>query len=88
MSRFGLDVEQANAILEMQLRRLTGLEQDKIRAEHAELLKKIEEYGIVTKDELTYCKKMLRSAALTYVAGVTASLLQVLRLVLMFRRND
>ena len=44
ISRFGLDVEQANAILEMQLRRLTGLEQDKIRAEHAELLKKIEEY--------------------------------------------
>ena len=51
-------------------------------------LKKIEEYGIVTKEELKYCKKMLRSAALTYVAGVTASLLQVLRLVLMFRRND
>jgi Zn-dependent membrane protease YugP len=51
-------------------------------------LKKIEEYGIVTKDELTYCKKMLRSAALTYVAGVTASLLQVLRLVLILRRND
>ena len=51
-------------------------------------LKKIEEYGIVTKDELRYCKSMLRSAALTYVAGVTASLLQVLRLVLMFRRND
>ena len=51
-------------------------------------LKKIEEYGIVTKEELKYCKKMLRSAALTYVAGVTASLLQVLRLVLMLRRND
>ena len=44
MNRFGLDTEQANAILEMQLRRLTGLEQDKIRAEHAELLKKIAEY--------------------------------------------
>ena len=44
ISRFGLDTEQANAILEMQLRRLTGLEQDKIRAEHAELLKKIAEY--------------------------------------------
>mgnify|MGYP001532067137 FL=1 len=28
MSRFGLDVDQSNAILEMQLRRLTGLEQD------------------------------------------------------------
>ena len=51
-------------------------------------LKKIEEYGIVTKEELKYCKCMLRSAALTYVAGVTASLLQILRLVLMFRRND
>ena len=51
-------------------------------------LKKIEEYGIVTKDELKYCKSMLRSAALTYVAGVTASLLQVLRLVLILRRND
>ena len=44
INRFGLDTEQANAILEMQLRRLTGLEQDKIRAEHAELLKKIQEY--------------------------------------------
>lgn len=51
-------------------------------------LKKIEEYGIVTKEELKYCKCMLKSAALTYVAGVTASLLQILRLVLMFRRND
>lgn len=44
MSRFGLDVDQANAILEMQLRRLTGLEQDKIKAEYEELLRKIKEY--------------------------------------------
>lgn len=44
MSRFGLDVDQANAILEMQLRRLTGLEQDKVKAEYDELLKKIAEY--------------------------------------------
>ena len=44
INRFGLDTEQANAILEMQLRRLTGLEQDKIRAEHAQLLEKIKEY--------------------------------------------
>ena len=34
INRFGLDLDQANAILEMQLRRLTGLEQDKIRAEY------------------------------------------------------
>ena len=44
MNKFGLDVDQANAILEMQLRRLTGLEQDKVKAEYDELLKKIEEY--------------------------------------------
>ena len=44
MSRFGLDADQANASLEMQLRRLTGLEQDKVKAEYDELLKKIEEY--------------------------------------------
>ncbi len=47
MSKFGLDTEQANAILEMQLRRLTGLEQDKIKAEYDELLKKIKEYEII-----------------------------------------
>ena len=47
MSRFGLDVEQANAILEMQLRRLTGLEQDKIRAEYDDLIKKIAEYEAI-----------------------------------------
>ncbi|MFI3300029.1 MAG: DNA gyrase subunit A [Candidatus Gastranaerophilales bacterium] len=44
MNRFGLDVDQSNAILEMQLRRLTGLEQDKVKAEYDELLKKIAEY--------------------------------------------
>lgn len=44
MSRFGLDVDQSNAILEMQLRRLTGLEQDKVKAEYDELIKKIAEY--------------------------------------------
>ncbi len=50
MSKFGLDVDQANAILEMQLRRLTGLEQDKIKAEYEELLKKIKEYEGILAD--------------------------------------
>lgn len=50
MSRFGLDIDQANAILEMQLRRLTGLEQDKIKAEYEELLKKIKEYEGILAD--------------------------------------
>ena len=50
MSRFGLDLDQANAILEMQLRRLTGLEQDKIRAEYEELQRKIKEYEEILAD--------------------------------------
>jgi len=39
---FGLTEPQARAILEMRLQRLTGLERDKIDAEHAELMKQIE----------------------------------------------
>ncbi|MCM1264863.1 MAG: DNA gyrase subunit A [Candidatus Gastranaerophilales bacterium] len=50
MTRFGLDVDQANAILEMQLRRLTGLEQDKIKNEYDELQKKIAEYEAILAD--------------------------------------
>lgn len=50
MSRFGLDIDQANAILEMQLRRLTGLEQDKIKAEYEELQRKIKEYEDILAD--------------------------------------
>ena len=50
MSKFGLDVDQANAILEMQLRRLTGLEQDKIKAEYEELQRKIKEYEEILAD--------------------------------------
>ena len=50
MSRFGLDADQANAILEMQLRRLTGLEQDKIKAEYDDLKKKIAEYEAILAD--------------------------------------
>ncbi|MEQ1501061.1 MAG: DNA gyrase subunit A [Myxococcota bacterium] len=37
MSRFGLSELQANAILDMRLQRLTGLERDKIEAEYAEI---------------------------------------------------
>jgi len=42
MKEFGLSDLQSQAILEMQLQRLTALERDKIDAEYAELLKKIE----------------------------------------------
>src|SRR3989338_6319760 len=42
-SNFNLTNEQAVAILEMRLQRLTSLEQEKIRQEHIDLLKMIEE---------------------------------------------
>ncbi len=44
MKRFKLDEAQANAILEMQLRRLTGLERGKIQGEYDDLQKAIAEY--------------------------------------------
>lgn len=50
ITKFGLDNDQANAILEMQLRRLTGLEQEKIQAEYQELQRKIEEYEAILAD--------------------------------------
>lgn len=52
MERFGLSEIQANAILEMKLRRLTGLEREKIENELAELLKQIKELrSILESDE-------------------------------------
>ncbi|MGE0201866.1 MAG: DNA gyrase subunit A [Candidatus Melainabacteria bacterium] len=63
IKQYGLDEIQANAILEMQLRRLTGLEREKINAEHAELMTKIADFKAILdsrarvltiiKDELT-----------------------------------
>lgn len=41
MARFGLSEKQAQAILDMRLQRLTGLERDKIEQEYAELIKTI-----------------------------------------------
>lgn len=52
ISRFALDDIQAEAILEMRLRRLTGLEREKIENELAELLKEIERLrGILASEE-------------------------------------
>ena len=50
MERFGLSEIQAQHILDMPLKRLTGLEQDKIRAEHAELMKTIAELESILGD--------------------------------------
>ena len=55
MSRFGLDDIQADAILELKLRRLTGLERSKIEDELNELLALIDKLnGILASDEKIY----------------------------------
>ncbi|MGL5650889.1 MAG: DNA gyrase subunit A [Paraclostridium sp.] len=51
ISRFNLSDLQAQAILDMRLQRLTGLERDKIEAEYAELLKKINRLREILSDE-------------------------------------
>ncbi|MBR4142437.1 MAG: DNA gyrase subunit A [Firmicutes bacterium] len=51
MKKFGLSAIQAQAILDMQLKRLQGLERDKIEAEYQELLKKIAYYKSLLADE-------------------------------------
>ena len=50
MARFGLTEIQTDAILELKLRRLTGLEREKIESELAELLKLIAEYKEILAD--------------------------------------
>lgn len=51
MTRFSLSEEQAQAILDMRLQRLTGLERDKIEAEYAELQARIAELRAILADE-------------------------------------
>ena len=51
MSRFGLSDAQSQAIVDMRLRALTGLERSKLEEEYAELKKKIEEYKAILSDE-------------------------------------
>lgn len=57
MAQFGLSEEQARAILDMRLQRLTGLEREKLETEHKDLLA-----------EITYLRSLLDSPAL--VTGV------------------
>ena len=51
MSQFGLSEAQSNAILEMKLRRLTGLEREKIENELADLLKLIDELRLILSSD-------------------------------------
>lgn len=77
--KFSLDSEQSNAILEMQLRRLTGLERDKIEKENKELNKRIKELKKILssrqlildiiKEELIECKKKYNDARRTRITA-------------------
>jgi DNA gyrase subunit A len=79
MKEFGLSEAQSQAILEMQLQRLTALERDKIDAEYLELIKKIElckailasEKKIegIIKDELEELKKKYGDERKTEIVG-------------------
>jgi DNA gyrase subunit A len=51
MEEFGLSEAQAQAILEMRLQQLTGLERDKIKVEYDELLKKIRDLKEILASE-------------------------------------
>ena len=55
MARFGFSEKQAQAILDMRLQRLTGLEREKLEAEYAELKKTVEYLLSILADE----KKLL-----------------------------
>ncbi|TAD90937.1 MAG: DNA gyrase subunit A, partial [Bacteroidetes bacterium] len=52
ISNFGMSEIQARAVLELRLQRLTGMERDKIREEHAEIMKMIEHYLLILSDEV------------------------------------
>ncbi len=51
MERFGLTDPQSQAIVDMRIRQLTGLEREKIEQEYAELVEKIAEYKAILADE-------------------------------------
>ena len=51
IEQFELSAEQAQAILDMRLQRLTALETDKIKAEHADLMERIKELRAILGEE-------------------------------------
>lgn len=51
IERFEFTIKQANAVLDLKLYQLTGLERDKIQSEYDELMKKIEYYRAVLASE-------------------------------------
>lgn len=48
----------------------------------------LEKYGLLSRGEISGVKNMLKAAALTYVASVISTLISLLRLIIMLRRDD
>ena len=82
IDRFKLSEIQAKAIVEMRLRQLTGLEQDKLRSEYDELMKTIQDYKdildkkerrmAIIKEELVEIKEKygdVRRSQIEYAGG-------------------
>ena len=51
-------------------------------------LRMLEQQGILGESELPYTRKVLKAAALTYVASAAAAILQLLRLIVLFGGHD
>jgi DNA gyrase subunit A len=51
MSNFNLSEFQSKAILDLRLQKLTGLEMDKIKDEHAEIMERIKNFNLILSDE-------------------------------------
>jgi len=81
MERFALSDAQSQAILDMRLQRLTGLERDKIKQEHVEILQAIARYKEILsserlvlqliKDELTEIQQTFGDQRLTKIVSET-----------------
>ena len=56
MQRFNLTDVQSRAIIDMRLRSLTGLEREKVKEEHTELLRMIDYYNQILSDEVLQMK--------------------------------
>ena len=81
MERFGFSEKQAQAILDMRLQRLTGLEREKLQNEAQELMAKVEYYKRILADEgllLSIIKDELTEIKLRYSDARRTEITQII----------
>ena len=59
MERFGLSERQAQAVVDMQLKRLSGLEQEKLHEDKRKVMEEIARYELILSDEET-CRQLIK----------------------------